>query len=146
MKIKDADWTMADYRNGMRQALEHYKIQYGSVLLKSIQIYCGEGNQFGTRFYKQTSCYVMSRVNMINRLYQLRDQEIKLIRSYCGMGVTGYTERVLRIDKNQSEVYDDYGWGWKEPGKWPLGEYTVTVYLRPTDGLEWLGEEKFQIV
>jgi|WetSurMetagenome_2_1015567.scaffolds.fasta_scaffold209765_2 hypothetical protein len=91
-----------------------------------------KGNRvYKSNFLQSESRYIWCEINLSNKLYEVRDQFCKAKWIYYNSDGTerGRTSADWNINKEWSTTWHQHGWGWDEPGNWPLGTYRIDFYL-----------------
>jgi len=94
-------------------------------------------------FAKETTRYIRTEITFKNKFYGIRDVEVPIVFKYYkpdGSLFGDIPEKFL-VKKDLLEADYTTGWGWREPGNWTTGTYTVKIYLDN----EYAGEEKLVI-
>ncbi len=83
------------------------------------------------QFPKNATRYVWCQIEVENRLYNVRQHNHKVIWRYYNADGTlrGETDADFGIKQEWSTAWIPAGWGWDEPGSWPVGTYRVEVWM-----------------
>ena len=93
-----------------------------------------------TQFSSRTSRYIYTEIAYDNNLYRVGESSNQVTIVYTS-GFTQELKGTIRQDQSARNGIYTRGMGWTEPGKWPPGTYTVTIYL---DGQK-AGQSRFEI-
>jgi hypothetical protein len=87
--------------------------------------------QFMVQFPKSTTRYVWCQIDVENLLYNIREQNHKVIwRFYNPDGkLRGETNADFQIKREWYTAWIPSGWGWDQPGNWPVGTYRTEVWI-----------------
>ena len=86
---------------------------------------------YKTQFSKSTSRYINWELNLSHPAPGQRiDFEIEAVYYRSDGNVLARNKRKTYVKSEWTSSYHNYGWGWKTPGKWPLGKYRVEVYIK----------------
>jgi ankyrin repeat protein len=104
---------------------------------KSLRAYLSQFPRSSTRF-------VFCEIDGINNLYKNREHTHKVSWQYYSPdgSLMGEPSGDFLIKTDWYDTWDQHGWGWDEPGSWPVGTYTVKVLI---DGNK-AGEAQFSIL
>ncbi len=100
--------------------------------------------EYSTRFEKSKTRTIYSYILFINKLYNLKDQKIKMkVIIYKPSGASwGNIERNISVSRNLDLAsYDKAGWGWKTAGNWETGTYKVEIFFNDKK----VGKSEFEI-
>lgn len=96
--------------------------------------------KYAARFAKDTTRCVFTEITYKNKLYGVAAGSTRVTIEYSG----GFKEQLKVIIRTlideQTGIYCK-GMGWSQPGKWPPGTYTVTVYVEGQQA----GKSRFEI-
>ncbi len=93
-----------------------------------------------SQFSKETTRYIYTEIAYDNKLYRVGDSTSAVTIVYSG-AFTQEFKRTIRQDKSARDGIYTRGMGWTEPGKWPTGTYTVTIYLEGRKA----GQSRFEV-
>ncbi len=87
--------------------------------------------RFTGQFPKSATRYVWCQIDVENRLHNVREQTHKVVWRYYNPDGTLRGEPGLdfRIKPEWYTAWIPYGWGWDEPGNWPVGTYRVEIWI-----------------
>ena len=99
--------------------------------------------EFDTAFPRSTTRYVNYFVGAKNLLYNMRDQNPRIAAKYYRPdgSLLCTIERNQFIPKDWENVDMWHGWGWDNPGNWPVGVYRVDLFF----GYDKIADGKFYI-
>ncbi len=94
-------------------------------------------------FPRSSSRYIYCRIDYKNNLYQTREHNVRIVWQYYNpdASFSGQVESDITVYPEWYSNWTYHGWGWDEPGNWPIGTYTVKILA---DG-EYIGEKRFSI-
>ncbi len=103
-----------------------------------------ENRRYSDTFFKNTARSVMIEVDFKNLTHQKESHNHLLTFSWINPNGTtrGMTTAKLNIKSEWETCWQISGWGWDDPGKWPLGEYRVKIVM---DNMP-LEEKTFKII
>lgn len=84
---------------------------------------------FGNQFSKQDTRYIYAELLYDNNLYRVGDGSSEVTMVFTGSAFTQELKGTIGQDISARSGVYSRGMGWAEPGKWPAGLYTVTVFL-----------------
>jgi serine/threonine protein kinase len=84
---------------------------------------------YAARFSREQTRYIYTEIAYNNKLYQVADFTSPVTIVYRGSAFTQELKGTIQQDKSARDGLYWRGMGWTEPGKWPTGTYTVTIYL-----------------
>jgi len=95
------------------------------------------------QFPKNTTRYVWCRIEVENRLYNVREHIHKVIWRYYNADGTlrGEMGADFRIKPEWETAWIPHGWGADQPGTWPVGTYRAEVWI---DGKK-IAQDSFKI-
>jgi len=98
---------------------------------------------FMVQFPKSTTRYVWCQIDVENLLYNISEQNHKVMwRFYNPDGtLRGETNADFQIKREWYTAWIPSGWGWNQPGNWPVGTYRTEVWI---DGRK-SGEDIFTV-
>ena len=96
---------------------------------------------YKTRFSREQTRYIYTEIAYDNKLYQVADFTSLVTIVYGGSAFTQELKGTIQQDKSAQDGLYWRGMGWSEPGKWPAGTYTVTIYLEG----EKVGQSRFEV-
>jgi len=91
--------------------------------------------KYATAFPKSTTRYVWCQVDLKNLKFGSGDHTHKITWQYYNPDGTlrGEMTSDFPIKSDWYTAWHQHGWGWEEPGGWPLGSYMSRIIL---DGIE----------
>lgn len=100
-------------------------------------------HNYADSFSNNSTRYVYSQVDYSNKLYGVREHTVNITWKYY------YPDGELMGEiEDQVTVYSEWpsswvinGWGWNESGNWPIGTYTVKIFVEGS----FAAEDKFSI-
>jgi hypothetical protein len=95
------------------------------------------------QFPKSTTRYVWCQIDVENLLYNVGEQDHKIIWKFYNPDGTlrGETKADFQIKREWYTAWIPSGWGWVQPGNWPVGTYRTEVWI---DGKK-SGEDIFTV-
>jgi hypothetical protein len=98
---------------------------------------------YTNRFSVDNTRYVSTEITVRNYLYRVRDFEINVLMEYVNPdgSLRGKVTGVFRVQRDWESAIYPGGWGARTGGTWPVGVYTVKLYL---DG-RYTGSSTFEI-
>jgi len=115
--------------------LEHIKFFESDFKAKQVGL-----RKYETRFSKDTTRYIFTEIKYKNKLYRVADSSNPVIIEYSG----AFNQQLKGIIRPYKEAETGLYWrgmGWAQPGKWPTGSYTVTIYVEG----QKVGNSRFEI-
>ncbi len=87
--------------------------------------------RYSDTFFKNTARNIMIQVNFKNLAYQKENHNHLLTFNWINPDGTtrGVTTAKLNIQSGWETCRQNSGWGWNDPGNWPLGEYRVKILM-----------------
>ncbi len=87
--------------------------------------------KFSSRFPLDSTSYIYTELKFKNKLFRVDDASIAITIEYAAKNGS-FKQQLKGVIQTGSDTKDGMysrGVGWAEPGKWPLGKYTVSVYF-----------------
>ena len=90
-----------------------------------------EDYRYATHFRKYDARYIYTEVDITNNLYNIRNQTHEMVFKYYNPdgSLRGRIDADYEIKSDWKTSWITRGWGWDEPGNWPVGTYKVEVYM-----------------
>jgi hypothetical protein len=87
--------------------------------------------RYSTHFKKYNARYIYCEIVVRNNLYEIRSQSHEIVFEYYNPdgSLRGKIEADYNIKAEWKTSWISRGWGWDEPGNWPVGTYDVVVYI-----------------
>ncbi|MDD5613821.1 MAG: ankyrin repeat domain-containing protein [Candidatus Omnitrophica bacterium] len=94
-------------------------------------------------FPRSSSRYIYCQIDYKNHLYNSQEHNVNFVFQYYNPdgSFRGQSETYTAVYPEWPSSWAYHGWGWSDPGNWPIGTYTVKVLANG----EYLGEKKFSI-
>lgn len=90
--------------------------------------------KFSSRFSLDSTRYIYTEIKFKNKLFRVGDASIAITIEYTAKNGS-FRQQLKGVIQTGSDTKDGMysrGVGWTEPGKWPPGMYTVSVYFDNT--------------
>ena len=104
--------------------------------------------EYATHFLQSQTRYVGHELHLKHPLLGNRyDFVIKAAYIRPDGSTLGNTSLNTRVEASWNTSAHATGWGWEEPGKWPVGKYTVKVFIDEREvagGFFWIDADKLQ--
>jgi hypothetical protein len=84
--------------------------------------------KYTRRFAKDTTRYIYTEVNFVNKLYRVSDSNNRVIIQYSGP-FTQQLKGVISVSKEAQDGAYSRGMGWTLTGKWAPGTYSVSITI-----------------
>lgn len=132
-------------------ALIPVSVMAGDLQFKDMQFFeSGKGipsdysqRNYMAMFPQSGTRYINTQVNFINNLYGIRDHWHKVTVKYYNPDGSFRGESSCQGTVKSEWYTTDFpsGWGWENPGNWPVGTFRVEAYL---DGV-YIGQGSFKV-
>jgi serine/threonine protein kinase len=99
--------------------------------------------KYAVQFQKASTRFIYTEISYKHKLFRVAASKSRVKIEYSHNAID-FKHRINGEIQAVKEVQDGLyakGMGWKEPGKWPLGTYTVTIYIEDTQ----VGKATFEI-
>jgi len=95
-------------------------------------------------FDKKTSRYIYMELRINNLQHKSKEHKHDLVWFYYNPdgSLRGRLEGTFIVKSKWRTAWRSRGWGWSEPGKWPVGTYRVKLFVDKV----LVGDKKFSII
>lgn len=112
--------------NALNKTIEEYAKE-SPIIVKSIKVK-NKNLDYGAKIYSSKTSYITAQLECLVLKSYKEKIDIKL---HLPSHLSSYSE-IVDFQKN----YDfetsthEFGWGWEEPGHWPLGKYKLEFFIK----------------